>query len=134
MEDYSSQGAWDQVSRNELSPLCALKPSWRRSLCVIRPGMTSHSRTRCKRSPDEFTNKMLKSRGHMSPAGRSSVAGDEFPAPSAADGGEHCWQGRQCSLRPVLTWRTPPFILRPRRVLRWAKWDLLPLNKASVYS
>lgn len=39
--------------------------------------MTCHSRARCKRSSDEFTNKMpvvLKSRGHMSPSGHSSSA------------------------------------------------------------
>lgn len=41
------------------------------------PGMTCHSRTHCKMSSDEVTNKMptvLKSRGHMSPAGHSPSA------------------------------------------------------------
>lgn len=62
---------------NELSLLCALQPSCRRCLRVLRPGMTCHSRTCCKRRSDEFTNKMptvFKSKGHMSLAGHSSRA------------------------------------------------------------
>lgn len=72
-------------------------------LCITRPGMTCHSRTRCKPSSAEVTNKkpmVLKSRGHMSAAGHSQVrAWGCFPAPSSC-------QGRRCSLGAVLTRRS----------------------------
>lgn len=72
---------------NELSVGCPAA-----QLRVIKPGMTWHSRTRCKSSSDEFTNKMpmvLNSRRHVSPSGCSSSAWR----------GEQPWRGRHCSLR-----------------------------------